>query len=91
MAAALPIICYNNGGQCDFLEDRVTGMLLGLNDEAGFIESLKCLEGDTERRNTIGTYNRKKVEDFFIDSCAEKYEKLFEETIRRHQRQQTNV
>ena len=32
MAAGLPVVCYDHGGQTDFLEDGATGYLVPLND-----------------------------------------------------------
>ncbi len=35
MACGLPVVCYDHGGQTDFLDDGKTGFLLPLNDLAG--------------------------------------------------------
>lgn len=79
MSTSLPVICYNHGGQSDFLQNGRTGGLLQLNDENSFLDTLKHLHGDGEKRRAIGAYNRDKVESYYIDSCAARYEALFEQ------------
>lgn len=82
MAAGLPVVCYNHGGQTDFLENGKTGALLELNDESSFRQAVESLYGDTELRRTMGAYNVQRVEKYYIENCAREYEKLFEETLR---------
>lgn len=81
MSTSIPIICYNHGGQSDFLEDGVTGALLELNDEEGFLKAVNSLYANREKRKEIGDYNHRKVESFYIDSCAASYEALFEDVV----------
>lgn len=82
MSASLPVVCYNHGGQSDFLEHGATGALIDLNDESGFIESLQNLYADVKARARIGRYNLKKVESYYIDNCAERYESLFRSLLK---------
>jgi len=79
MSASLPIVCYDNGGQCDFLEHGATGMLLNINDEAGFGQALISLRKNISGRKEMARYSKHKVESYYIDSCARKYAQLFEE------------
>ena len=81
MACGLPIVCYNHGGQTDFLEDKKTGRLVHLNSIADFEECSRELILDRELRRRIGKENRNRVEDYFIDRCAERYEEVFQEAI----------
>ena len=78
MACGLPIVCYNHGGQTDFLEDTVTGYLLPLNDIEGFKDRCQGLIKDSALRRRIGQENLQRVEGFFIDRCAQRYEAIFE-------------
>jgi len=82
MAASLPVICYNHGGQSDFLENGKTGALLELNDESSFIAAIEELYGDKDRRKGISEYNKQKVESYFIESCSDRYEALFGDLLR---------
>ncbi len=82
MAAGLPIVCYDHGGQRDFLEDGRTGFVLALNDLDGFVGRCRELLASPERRQAIGDRNRELAEQFFIGRCARRYEALFERVVR---------
>jgi glycosyltransferase involved in cell wall biosynthesis len=82
MACGLPIVCYDHGGQTDFLRDRETGYLIPLNATNLFKERCAALSGDPELRRAIGNHNKHLVEEYYIDNCATKYEQLFYETVK---------
>lgn len=86
MAAGLPVVCYDYGGQTDFLESDVNGYVVKLNDTASFLASCKTLIDDSSKRDRIGKHNQIAVEKFYIDHCAGQYEKLFQEVIARRRR-----
>jgi glycosyltransferase involved in cell wall biosynthesis len=77
MAFGLPVVCYDRGGQTDFLKSRETGHVAKLNDLADFTRALVQLHDEPAMRREIGKNNRQRVEDFFIDRCAERYEAVF--------------
>lgn len=81
MAAGLPLLCYNHGGQTDFLEHGKTGALLNLNDEDSFLKELNTLLTDEAKAKQVGDYNKQKVEQYFIENCARQYESLFEQLL----------
>jgi len=81
MACGLPILCYNRGGQGDFLEDGKTGYLVPLNDLKLFEARCRELICDDALRRTMSEYNRHRAEDLFIDRCAERYEKVLRDVI----------
>ncbi|MCJ7591339.1 MAG: glycosyltransferase family 4 protein [Woeseiaceae bacterium] len=81
MAEGLPIVCYDFGGQTDFLEDGCTGRLIALNDLDGFVRGVQQLMESKEERLLMGRENRDRVEGFFIDTCAARYEHVFEQVI----------
>jgi len=81
MATGNPIVCYNYGGQTDFLSNDETGYLVELNDEAAFLEKVQYLIDHADLRTKMSNNCLHKVEDYFIDKCAEKYEQLFEKII----------
>jgi hypothetical protein len=81
MAFGLPIICYDRGGQTDFLKSGETGLVVRLNDEDAFTQAIVDLHVDMQRRHRFGEYNRSLVESYFIDTCAQRYEEVFEEVI----------
>jgi glycosyltransferase involved in cell wall biosynthesis len=81
MAFGLPVVCYDRGGQVDFLTTGVTGHVVKLNDFSGFTDAVVRLAASNELRDTIRATNLQLVESFFIDKCAERYETLFKAVI----------
>lgn len=81
MAAGLPVICYDKGGQTDFLEDRVTGRLIPAGERAAFVEALKESVENRHTHDAIAQHNVEAVEAYFIEHCARRYEALFEATL----------
>ena len=79
MACGLPVVCYNFGGQTDFLEDGTTGYLVGLNDQDCFRDRCLLLIKDADLRGKIGRDNSNRAEEYYIENCALKYEHIFNE------------
>lgn len=84
MAQGLPIVCYDRGGQTDFLTSGESGYVVPLNDRAKFSESLIALHADVDRRKDYGKRNLARVEQFFIDTCAARYEEIFNDVVAKH-------
>jgi glycosyltransferase involved in cell wall biosynthesis len=81
MSFGLPVICYNKGGQTDFLATPDTGFVIQLNDQKAFNDAVKALRDSPRACKAIGRHNLDKVEDFFIERCAQRYEQVFEAAI----------
>ncbi|MFL6604131.1 MAG: glycosyltransferase family 4 protein [Steroidobacteraceae bacterium] len=77
MSFGLPVVCYNRGGQTDFLSTPETGDVIQLNDLDSFNNAVRALRASPERCAAIRRYNLAKVEEYFIERCAERYEELF--------------
>jgi glycosyltransferase involved in cell wall biosynthesis len=86
MAVGLPIISYNNGGHVDFLSDGKTGFLINLGDLPALIQYTQLLSKDAKLRQQMGEFNRRQVEDFYIENCAAKYHGLYEAVVCEHAR-----
>jgi glycosyltransferase involved in cell wall biosynthesis len=84
MAQGLPIVCYDRGGQTDFLTSGESGFVVPLNNESEFSESLVRLHSDVDARKDYGTRNLARVEQFFIDTCAARYEEIFNDVVAKH-------
>jgi glycosyltransferase involved in cell wall biosynthesis len=84
MALGLPIICYDHGGQTDYLASGSTGFVLRLNDIKAFAASIRSIAELPDRGRAIGAFNARRVEEFFIDRCAERYEAIFARAIAGH-------
>jgi glycosyltransferase involved in cell wall biosynthesis len=81
MTCGLPIVCYDHGGQTDFLRDEETGYLVPLNDLELFKNRCKLLVGSPGSRKSMGANNQREVAEFYIERCAMSYEKVFEGAI----------
>lgn len=81
MACGLPVVCYDHGGQTDFLSDGKTGCVVSLNDLKSFTDQCLALARNGDLRRKMGQENRQRVEEFYIDRCAEHYERLFDRLI----------
>jgi glycosyltransferase involved in cell wall biosynthesis len=84
MACGLPIVCYDHGGQTDYLESGVTGYVLPLNDTRAFARSIRTIADLPDGGRALGAFNARRVEEFFIDRCAERYEAVFERAVAEH-------
>lgn len=84
MHCGLPIVCYDYGGQTDFLLNGVTGFLVPLNNQNLFRERCKLLIQDPEARKKMGENNKLLVREFYIDQCASRYEAVFQEAVAAH-------
>ena len=83
MSCGLPVVCYDHGGQTDFLEDGLTGWVLPLNDLPAFAASCRKLAMDRNLRERMGRENRRRVEELYVERCAERYEDIFQAAIKR--------
>lgn len=79
--AGLPVICYNHGGQTDFIEDGINGFLVELNDEEAFTDKIRAVINDKELKHKMSAAASERVQSFYIDTCAAQYEKLFEKVV----------
>jgi glycosyltransferase involved in cell wall biosynthesis len=77
MACRLAIVCYDRGGHTDFLESGVTGDVVRLNDRAAFARACHRLVLDRSAREQAGAENLRRVQQYLIDRCAERYEMTF--------------
>jgi glycosyltransferase involved in cell wall biosynthesis len=85
MALGLPIVCYDHGGQTDYLLTPDTGFVVPLNDIGAFTARVLELLASPEHRAAIARNNRLKVEQFLIERCAFEYEAIFEEVVHRRE------
>jgi glycosyltransferase involved in cell wall biosynthesis len=83
MAFGLPVVCYDRGGQTDFLASGVTGHVARLNDVEEFTRAVVELHANANLRAACRETNLRMVEGYFIDTCAARYETVFESAIGR--------
>ena len=77
MAQGLPVVCYDHGGQTDYLENGVNGAVLPLNDSDALVSAVSDLVVSVDKRNEMAARNRADLEQLFIDNCAIRYEAIF--------------
>jgi glycosyltransferase involved in cell wall biosynthesis len=81
MSFGLPVVCYNRGGQTDFLATPETGYVIQLNELRAFTDAVRALRDSRGHWATVSRHNLAMVENFFIERCAARYEELFQATI----------
>lgn len=87
MHCKLPVVCYERGGQNDFLKNEETGYVVSLNDLNLFKNRCELLIRNPKLREKFGENNRRIVKELCIDNCASKYENLFSSIISRYKEQ----
>lgn len=92
MSCGLPILCYDHGGQNDFLSQGQTGYVVPLDDTDLFEKQCRHLIANPQLRRRIGEFNQRYVEQFYIETCAQRHEQLFDQVVKvtRRQRKATN-
>ena len=81
MECGLPVVCFNRGGQTDFLTNGKTGYLVDLGDVDSFSKRLAEMRDDSVIRAEMSRFCRSYVENFYIETCAARYIDLFRELI----------
>ncbi len=84
MFCGLPIVAYDHGGQCDFLEDERTGFVVPLGDLRAFQQRVELLMHDEQLRRSAGSFCAALSNEFTIEHCAAQYEKEFLEMVAQH-------
>jgi glycosyltransferase involved in cell wall biosynthesis len=81
MECGLPVVCYNRGGQNDFLISGKTGYLVELGDKDKFRSRIVELINNAKLKARMREYNRRLIQNYYISTCAEKYIALFDDVI----------
>ncbi len=84
MAFGLPIVCYDRGGQTDFLSTATSGYVVPLNDLKAFNAAVQALRDSPAARAAMRRNNLSKIENYYIDHCSQQYAVLFERAMERH-------
>jgi glycosyltransferase involved in cell wall biosynthesis len=81
LESGLPIVCYDEGGQVDFLEDEQTAFLVRRGAEATFTGRLLQLCDDEHLRRVMGERGKATARLFRIDGCAERYLAIYRAAV----------
>lgn len=77
MAVGLPVVSYDSGGQEEFLRDGVTGALVPSSRSELLFEKIRILVDSPKLRHRISQHNRRYIEKFYIERCAQRYEEKY--------------
>jgi glycosyltransferase involved in cell wall biosynthesis len=77
MAAGLPAIASNVGGNKEAIQDQESGFLIDLYDTPGWAHVLLALLSDRDLRARIGNAARRRARDFDIRDVAQQYHHLY--------------
>jgi len=78
MAAGLPVITYDEGGQVDFLRHGQTGYLIREGDISALQAAFDAAVADPAALRDIGRANRGRAPEFDVRRAADAYERLFD-------------
>lgn len=81
MAAGLPVITPDHGGQVDFLKDGESGYLVPAGNEERLAAAIARAAAEPAERKRMGEGNRKRAPEHRIERCAEAYEALYERVL----------
>lgn len=79
MSAGLPVACFDNGGQSDFLTDGQTGALVPYGRQDLLTAGIQRLMNDMDHRQRISAFNSRYINQFYIETCARRYEAHYQE------------
>jgi glycosyltransferase involved in cell wall biosynthesis len=79
MFTGLPIVCTNHGGQVDFLTHNENALMLNVGDVESCRRYMMKIYTDTALYKIMAKNNKKKVKDFYAESVAAEYLKIFNE------------
>lgn len=90
MAARLPVVATNVGGNPDLVENGITGLLAPGEDISALAEQLLQLVGQPEMRNSLADQAYRHVHEKFHISCMfENYKKKYLEIFKYDRTQET--
>ncbi|MEX1997116.1 MAG: glycosyltransferase family 4 protein [Candidatus Andersenbacteria bacterium] len=76
MAAGLPIVATNSGGQTDFLRHNENALLVPPNDPRQLQGAVTTLLENKTLCRQLADNNRQKVKEFYWDTIAQKFEQV---------------
>ena len=82
MAAGLPVVATNVGGNPELVIHNETGFLFPSQDASILAQQIIELANNPEKRHKMGLAGRKRMEDFFtLEKIIQNYENLYRSVI----------
>ncbi len=83
MAAGLPMVVTDVGGNAEAVVDQETGFVVPAHDPAALGAAILALASNAELRKKLGKAARRRVETHFsLEQCVERYDALYRDLIR---------
>ncbi len=83
MHAGLPVVCYDNGGQTDFVIEDKNGYVIKLNELDDFSKALKRLVDDRSLRERMKARNIEDVKGYYVETACQRYLEVIEQLAQR--------
>jgi glycosyltransferase involved in cell wall biosynthesis len=78
MAASLPMIVTDVGGNAEAVLDGMTGIVVPAHDPARLAKAIACLANNATMRSDLGAAARLRVEEYFsLERCVSAYDELY--------------
>lgn len=84
MAAGVPAVASNVGGNRDVVEDGVNGLLVDWSDAAAAARAIARLLDDAAFRRRLGEAARRRAADYSLPAVADRYRALYGSLTARH-------
>ena len=81
MAIGIPIVTTDAGGLPDLIQDGVDGILVPVNDLAGFVLKIEELLQDQEKAKSLARAGRCKAEQFSWENVREQWTQVIENVV----------
>jgi glycosyltransferase involved in cell wall biosynthesis len=78
MAAGVPSVASDVGGNRDVIDDDESGFLVDWEDTVACADLLKALLADSHRCQTVGEAAKRRVREFALPRVAERYRQLYQ-------------
>jgi glycosyltransferase involved in cell wall biosynthesis len=79
MAAGLPMIVTNVGGNPEAVVDQETGFVVAPGNPEQFAAAIERLADDAQLRQSMGTKAKIRIrQEFLLERCVRRYQELYE-------------
>jgi glycosyltransferase involved in cell wall biosynthesis len=80
MAAGVPAVVTNAGGNSEIIQDGATGFIIPNDDQAALVEKIKCLKTNPELRRKLGAEAQRRFQAHFtVEKMVSGYRQLYDE------------
>jgi glycosyltransferase involved in cell wall biosynthesis len=81
MAAGVPVVAANVGGNSELIQDQTTGLLFAAGDESQFAAALETLITQPELRKQMAALARIQAQQYTIPRIRDRYQDLYRDLL----------